>query len=181
MRWRRLDGVGSDECRLTATPEGWRLAGVAEFVHRGEPATVRYVAECDAGWRTTRGEVTGRAGPQRLALSIQRDASGAWTVNGRPAPELSGLVDLDIGFTPATNLFPLRRLALGIGRSADAEAAWLDDETWTLTRLPQRYERRDDSHYWYVAPTTGYAGMLTVGADGFVRDYPGLWAAEPPA
>ena len=94
-------------------------------------------------------------------------------------PELEGLVDLDLGFTPATNLFPLRRLALGVGEGAEAAAAWLDEERWVIRRLPQRYERRADDAWWYEAPDGGYAGLLRVNADGFITDYPGLWRAEP--
>jgi hypothetical protein len=102
-------------------------------------------------------------------------------VNGAPAPELTGLVDLDLGFTPATNLLPLRRLALEPGAAADTEAAWLDDATWTFSRLPQRYERRSANEYWYESPTAGYAALLTVTPEGFVTDYPGLWIVAGPS
>ena len=72
-------------------------------------------------------------------------------MDDHPAPDLQGLVDLDLGF---------------------------DDESWQLRRLAQRCERRSEREYWYESPATGYAAMLTVTADGFVRDYPGLWTAE---
>jgi hypothetical protein len=88
-------------------------------------------------------------------------------------------VDLDLGFTPATNLFPLRRLALRVGEAADAAAAWLDDEQWILRRLPQRYERRSADAWWYESHLGGYQGLLRVNDEGFVTEYPGLWQAEP--
>lgn len=177
MRWQRLDVPGTDDCVLEALPTGWRLLGVAAFGTADTASRLTYSVECDREWRTLSAEVHGMVGPRRLALAVQRDAAGAWSVDGRRAPELGGLVDLDLGFTPATNLFPLRRLALEPGQSADAEAAWLDDESWQLRRLPQRYERRGAHEYWYESPTTGYAAMLTVTADGFVHEYPGLWRA----
>jgi hypothetical protein len=177
MRWRRLDIPGTDECTLSRLPSGWRLQGVAEFGSGEGRSRLSYAAECDAAWRTLRGEVRGNAGPREIALNVERQSSGEWLVGNRPVPALTGLVDLDLGFTPATNLFPLRRLALEPGGSADAEAAWLDDERWVFTRLPQRYERRGVDAYWYESPTTGYTGMLRVTDDGFVRDYPGLWEA----
>jgi hypothetical protein len=176
MRWRRLDVPGTDECALTASGSGWQLDGIARY-GAGDAAELRYHVTCDAEWRTVTGRVDGRVGPRRIRLAIERDAAGTWTVDGVAAPELHGLIDLDLGFTPATNLFPLRRLALQVGTSADAEAAWLDDEAWRLSRLPQRYQRRDQHTWWYESPSAGYAGLLAVNTDGFVTEYPGLWTA----
>lgn len=93
-------------------------------------------------------------------------------------PALGHCLDLDFGFTPATNLLQLRRLALQPGQAADAPAAWLDVATGTLRRLPQRYERRTEYSYWYEAPSVGYAGLLEILPSSFIRRYPGLWEAE---
>jgi hypothetical protein len=177
MRWRRLDVPGSDECALAQLQAGWSVGGVAQFMHAGRPARLAYRVDCDSAWHTTNGEVSGHLGADAFSLVVHRDDAGDWHVDGRAAPALTGLVDLDLGFTPATNLFPLRRLALAPGAGAMAEAAWLDDADWRLKRLPQRYERRDRTSYWYESPATGYAALLRVTSDGFVRDYPGLWTA----
>ncbi|HXE58498.1 MAG TPA: putative glycolipid-binding domain-containing protein [Gemmatimonadales bacterium] len=177
MRWQRLDPPGTDECELVRLPRGWRVEGLAQFGAGRAAARLHYAVEADDAWRTRRAEVQGRVGEREIRLLAVRGAGDAWLIDGVPAPELQGLVDLDLGFTPATNLFPIRRLALEPGQGADAEAAWLDDERWTLRRLPQRYERRDERTYWYESPTAGYAALLTVTEDGFVSDYPGLWKA----
>ena len=136
-----------------------------------------YTVDTDAAWQTRRGVVHGAAGARPVSLDVERLASGDWRVDGNPAPQLAGLIDLDLGFTPATNLFPLQRLGLRPGEAAEAAAAWLNEAEWSFARLPQRYERRDAEHYWYESPSVGYAELLTVGADGFIRDYPGLWRA----
>jgi hypothetical protein len=177
MRWRRLDIPGTDACELVELESGWRLTGLAEFGSGERAARLAYVAECDRGWRTLRGSVHGAAGPRAIALDIRRTGEGEWRLGEDRVTGFDGLVDLDLGFTPATNLFPLRRLALRPGESADVEAAWLDDERWRFSRLPQRYERRNMDAYWYESPSNGYAALLTVTADGFVRRYPGLWEA----
>jgi hypothetical protein len=100
-------------------------------------------------------------------------------VNGAVVLDVGSCVDLDFGFTPATNLLQLQRLALHVGQAAQAPAAWLDVSTGTLELLPQRYERRAEATYWYEAPRVGYAALLEVAPSGFVRRYPGLWEAEP--
>jgi hypothetical protein len=92
---------------------------------------------------------------------------------------LDGCVDLDLGFTPATNLFQLRRVALQVGQAADVPVAWLDGFVGTLDTLYQRYERRTAEAYWYEAPRFTYFALLQVNAFGFVEKYPNLWEAEP--
>jgi hypothetical protein len=177
MRWRRLDVPGTDACELTPLADGWRVEGAAGYGTGPDRARLHYMVEADRDWATRRARVTGTAGPATIDLDVERRMDGSWYVNGEHAVALMGLVDVDLGFTPATNLFPLRRLALAPGEAADAAAAWLDDSSWAFSRLPQRYQRLDDRSYWYQAPTTGYEGKLVVNADGFVQVYPGLWEA----
>jgi hypothetical protein len=118
-------------------------------------------------------------GDRSVELVVERLAGGQWTLDGEHVPGLELCLDLDFGFTPSTNLFQIRRLALAKGQRMDAPAAWLDVSTGALSVLVQRYERRSDTTYWYEAPRFGYAESLEVDPDGFVRRYPGLWGAEP--
>lgn len=176
--WRRLDAPGHDACRVTRADAGWRLDGVAAFSHEGVSAGLAYTVQCDADWRTRQGDVRGWIGQQALEFQIVQSSSGAWTLNGQPAPHVGGCIDLDFGFTPATNLIQLRRVNLDVGQAAAVPVAWLDVGSGTLDRLQQRYERRTHEAYWYEAPRFGYADLLQVGANGFVEQYPTLWAAE---
>jgi hypothetical protein len=176
--WRRLDTPGHDACRLDQTADGWLLQGTAVFLEQGEPARLSYEVACDAAWRSQRGRVEGWMGARSVRFDVGRASNSEWTLNGVAVPGLEGCVDLDLGFTPATNLLQLRRLALAVGQGADAPAAWLDVAKGGLALLPQRYERRGEEAYWYAAPKFGYAAMLQVRPDGFVRQYPGLWMEE---
>lgn len=189
--WRRLDAPGHDTCRLLRLRDGgpavagWQLEGCAVFRHEdGRPAQLQYRVHCDEGWHAQRGTVRGWVGETAIDLVIARHADGAWTLDGSVVAGLDHCVDLDLGFTPATNLFQLRRLGLAVGAAADAPAAWIDladtaaQRRAQLGELGQRYERRSEDTYWYTAQRFSYAALLTVTADGFVRSYPGLWEAE---
>ena len=177
IRWRRLDALGQDSCRLLRRATGWELAGRAFFLEDALPARLVYRVTCDLQWRTRDGRVRGTVGGRRVDLRIQRSPGGAWKIESRVVRGLSGCLDLDLGFTPATNLLAIRRLNLSDGRAADAPAAWLDVSDGTLVRLPQRYARRTATAYRYEAPTVGYAADLAVSAAGFVTRYPGLWTS----
>lgn len=176
--WKRLDAPGHDACCLERYDAGWKLHGSAVFRHDGAPAQLTYQVVCDPAWRTLQGQVEGWLGVQPVAIRIARTNAGVWTLDGLVVASLENCIDLDLGFTPATNLLPLRRLDLAEGQSAEAPAAWLDVAAGTLAVLPQRYERRSKTTYWYEAPSVNYEALLEVAPTGFVLRYPGLWETE---
>ena len=175
--WRRLDTPGHDAAWLISTGEAWWLRETAVFRHDGAPACLAYEVACDRAWVTRWGVVRSRIGDVPVEYIVVRTDGGVWTVNGAPVAGLDDLADLDFGFTPATNLQQLRRVGLAVGGWAEVPVAWLDT-TGDLVQLPQRYERRTETTYWYEAPSTGYAGELIIGPDGFAWRYPGLWELE---
>ncbi|RYF31787.1 MAG: hypothetical protein EOO26_12815 [Comamonadaceae bacterium] len=178
--WQRLDAPGHDACRLERSDTAWQLDGAAVFRQAdGQIAQLHYRVRCDRNWHTQWGTVRGWLGSRAIDLSVVRRADNHWTLNDAPVPDLAHCVDLDLGFTPATNLIQLRRLQLAAGEGASAPAAWLDLEEGGLTLLDQRYERRGEADYHYQADRFDYAAVLAVSPEGFVRDYPGLWLTVP--
>ncbi len=178
MFWRRIDLPGHDACRLERHGDGWRLDGAAVFCNNdGRAARLDYRVHCDGAWHAQWGRVRGWVGTSAVDVAIARSAKGGWSLNDQAMPELAHCIDLDLGFTPATNLLQLRRLNLAIGESAEAPAAWVDLDGDSLSPLEQHYERRSATAYWYRAPRFDYAAMLVVTPDGFVSDYPELWAS----
>jgi hypothetical protein len=176
--WRRLDTPGHDACLLEQTSSGARLQGTAVFLHEEGAARLHYEVTCDPSWRSQSGSVSGWIGRRRVDVRIVREDS--WTIDGRAVPGLEHCLDLDFGFTPATNLLQLRRIALEVGQQRDVPAAWFDVDEEGLILLPQTYERRSESTYWYESPTADYAAELEVDRKGFTRHYPELWIAETP-
>lgn len=176
--WRRLDAPGHDACRLERNGTGWALAGTAVFAENGLPAVLYYKVVVDSAWRTTSGHIHGWLGEQGIDLRVTRTSDGNWMLNGTAVPGIEARNDLDLSFTPATNLLQLRRVNMREGEVVDLPVAWLDVARATLTCLPQRYERRTATSYWYEAPTAGYSGLLEVRASGFILRYPGLWEAD---
>ena len=176
--WRRLDVPGHDACRLDEEPDGWRLHGTAVLRLDGAPARLDYRVECDRSWRSRSASVEGWIGARPIEIVIERADDGRRLLNGAAVQGLDDCIDVDFGFTPATNLLQLRRIALAVGDAADAPVAWLDVPAGTLVRLEQRYHRLTDERYSYDAPRFAYHADLEVTPDGFVRNYPGLWALE---
>lgn len=182
IRWRRLDVVGRDVCRLLSMDDGWLLSGLAVFRNDdGVESRLRYRVDCDAQWLSRSATVRGVSGKQAVDLRIRRESSGAWLIDSpstRLPDSLAHCVDLDLGFTPATNLIPIRRLDLAVGEQAEVHAAWLDVATLGLSELHQTYRRIEATTYHYRAPPCDYDELLEVDPCGFVHRYPHLWQRE---
>ena len=177
MLWRRLDSSGHDSCSLWRNEAGWRLEGAAVYQHEHGLARLAYDVQCDEHWRTDAGQVRGAVGTRVIDFAIARRGA-SWTLNDAPMPGLDHLVDLDLSFTPATNLQQLKRVAMALNQAVKVPVAWLNVDAGTLTELPQIYEPRSETTLWYEAPSVGYRGLLEVDPNGFIRRYPGLWEAE---
>lgn len=173
--WRRLDLPGRDQADLTTTAQGYRLAGAAHFRDGDELVAITYAVTLTSDWKTQAAALRIMTGAGRRRVRITSDGRSEWAVQGQPMPAVSGALDLDLAFTPATNLISIRRLELAIGSRADVTAAWLDFRANTLTPLRQIYHRISRNDYAYSCPDIGFAATLRVDEDGFVRRYPPLW------
>lgn len=175
--WTRLDTPGQDTCRLLRLDTGWQLEGLAVFREQHQPYSLYYIIECDSYFHSQQAEIIGYEGDQQIHYSIRRKGND-WFMNGEKQPESEGLIDLDLGFTPATNLLAIRRLQLEIGQEGESVAAYLNFPDKRLTSLSQTYRRLSAESYKYESPSTNYSHSLTVDSSGFVIHYPELWSGR---
>jgi hypothetical protein len=177
--WRRLDLPGHEAARLEHSEGAWRLAGAAIFTDDGDRlCRLYYQVACDEAWRTTGARVAGWVGDDAVEVAIEADGAGRWRLNGRECPRVDGCVDVDLNFSPSTNLLPIRRLGLKVGEEAAVRAAWLRFPGFTLEPLEQRYRRTGEHAYRYESAAGAFVRDLTVDDAGFVVRYPGFFEAE---
>lgn len=174
--WRRLDRSGHDFCLLQEGRDGWHLSGTAIFSEHQVPCRLDYDVLCDAEWMTLGGTIRGWLGDRSVSIEIIAAPSDGWRLNGTSVPATRDCVDLDLSFTPSTNLIPVRRLDLRIGSSAPSRAAWLAFPEMELKPLEQTYCRKDRQSYRYSV-ANGYSADLNVDEAGFVTFYQGQWEA----
>jgi hypothetical protein len=174
--WRRLDVAGRDAARVSQTASGYELFGQSVFLDPRGPAALRYVLDLAPDWSTREGRITGFIGGRAIDTHIVRAEKG-WTFDGKNFG-MAEVVDLDLGFTPATNMVQLKRVGLAIGEAADFDVAWLEAGDEKLVRLPQEYRRVSEFDYDYNSPTADYRATIVLAPSGFAADYPGLWEIE---
>lgn len=170
--WRRLDGAGTDRCTLARAEHGWLLSGQANWQQDGAEVSLLYSVRCAPDWATLSADITGERGGAEVALRILSGSDG-WRLNDAIQPEVAGCVDLDLSFTPATNLLPLRRLAADGAGPVRVRAAWLVPSLDRLASLDQSYCPCADGTIAYASEN--FQAGLTVHPSGFVTKYPGLW------
>ena len=178
--WRRLDEPGHESARLIRRESGWLLTGVAVFAHDRLPCRLDYQVTCDTGWQTISGKVEGWVGEKLIEIEISVSPQRRWQLNGEECPEVGGCTDLDLNFSPSTNLVPIRRLGLALGQGAEVRAAWLRFPNFTLEPLEQYYTRIDKGIYRYESAGGRFTAELKVNEEGFVTEYPCFWSQESP-
>jgi hypothetical protein len=168
--WRWLDREGHEAARL----HDHVLRGTVALRTRDDVAALAYRIDCDEQWRTVSAQVGGFVAGRDIAIEIAT-SDGRWAMNGQYVPAVDGCIDIDLNFSPSTNLLPIRRLSLGIGEEATVRAAWLRFPSFTLEPLEQSYRRTAERTYQYKSAS--FTADITVNEAGLVLEYAGVWRA----
>lgn len=195
--WVKDDPAGMEQAELTVSAGG--LAGTS-VAFGSVPVPYRLDLDLGAGadWVTRRLALTATGDGWTRSLLLERDAAGVWTgsrsADGSQPPaveasvpadtvEPSGVpahvLDVDVQWSPVTNLMPVRRLGLDrAGSTGTFTMAWisvpslavtLDDQSYTLLGVDDgdicaRFESGDGF----------FTAVIRCDADGVALNYPGI-------
>ena len=175
--WRREGATSLEHFRLSKIAKMYALNGVVlSWAGAGaSPRQIHYAVACDLSWNTRTVHVTVIEGDAHRRLELERDESGAWRRGEEALTGFDGVVDIDLQITPATNTVAIRRLKLGIGAAAEAEALWVRFPDLELERLPQRYTRTAEHRYRYESSGGAFTADLDVDHAGVVVRYGDIW------
>jgi uncharacterized protein len=129
----------------------------------GEPRyELSYELETSAGYVTRRLAVSVTDGP---AVTLERGRS----------PELEGVADCDLGFSPLTNAMPVLRSRLeGAAGAFEIDVAWISVPDLTVHRDHQIYEPLGRDRLRFSSPAADFEREITLTPDGFVLAYPDI-------
>jgi hypothetical protein len=172
IRWRPVSGEGLEHLELRATDGGIVAHSAIVGTFEGLAFGASYEIRLSPDWRF-RSLTLARADGASLAL--EADAAGLWTMNGRPAPQFDGCIDVDVGATPFTNTLPIRRARFDIGVPQPFRMAWVPLDTLDPFVDEQIYTQLAPDRYRYRAADGSFEADITVDDDGLVIEYPGLF------
>jgi hypothetical protein len=176
-RWVLWDGLvrpSFERLILSQSPTEFQLSGLIIQAHETHAFLVKYSIQLDEHWQTREARIEIENGTRR-SLQLARTPEGAWLRDGEPLPDLDGILDVDIEWSPSTNTLPIRRLALSPGEKAAVSAAWIRLPSLDVQRLEQSYERLDQGRYVYRSGD--FRADLEADADGLITRYGVNWEA----
>ena len=181
--WRHQQArTGFEVVHFRRTAEGRQVVGCTTAVEAGVPWTVEYTLDLDPSWVTRRAVVTGRSPVGPRSTTLESVGTGRWQVDGLPAPDLDGCLDVDLESSAMTNALPVHRLGLAVGRRSAAPAAYVRAVGLGVDRLEQSYTRLHDDgvhqQYHYKSPASDFSCQLVFDPAGLVLDYPGIAVRE---
>jgi uncharacterized protein len=168
----------SEHACLREREDGYTLQGVLALPLGRVPCHIDYTVAVDHHWRASdaRATVATPSGVREIVLRSHH--ADGWELDGVSAPHLQNCHDIDLGWTPATNTIPIRRLGLGIGETATITAAWMRFPELDVVVSEQRYTRLGNDHWQYRSGPFDFE-LVTDPSSGLVVKYgDDLWRAS---
>lgn len=163
---------------FSADETGYHVDGHTVATEGSHPWVVRYAITLNERWRTAAAQVWSWSHVGSRTVRLDAEKPGQWQVDGAVVPDLKGCIDIDLESSCCTNTFPVHRLRLGVGGSADTPAAYVRALDLSVQRLEQRYRRLDDAssrqRYGYQAPAFDFSALLIYDKSGLLLEYPGI-------
>jgi len=141
--------ASSEYATLRESESGYQLRGLTVLPREDVPCHVSYEVSADRDWYPVAVIAAFEMPSRTLRMALSLAADGRWTIDGSPAPQLRGCQDLDLGWTPATNTIPIRRLGLAVGETARITAAWIRFPELDIAPNEQRYTRLANDRWRY--------------------------------
>jgi hypothetical protein len=180
--WRHVvSRSGFEVVFIRENDDGVEFEGSTCAVEAEQSWQIDYHLRVDRAGVTRSAQVTSRFPGGRSELQLELPADGDWLADGAPVPLLTGCVDVDLESSALTNAFPVRRLSLRPGESAEVPAVYVRAPELQLEVLEQRYTRAAAARpasYRYAAPRFAFAATLEYDQAGLVTDYPGIAKRE---
>jgi hypothetical protein len=174
--WQHVEGRrGFEVARLQPADGGWRIDGHSTGEDEGLAWGMHYGLVVDEAWATRSLEASGFSENGQWSLSLAGDGAGSWEMDGAPAPQFDGCLDVDMVSTVLTNTLAIRRLGLDVEGAGDLDAVWIDTPAGReVVRMPQRYERFGIRGYRFSVVDGKFTAELEIDEFGLVARYPGL-------
>lgn len=178
--WRRLEaiGAGHEFARVFTENSKRFLEGAAIFVDEKKSCRLDYKIECNENWETLSAKVSGFSGDEKIEIEIAAESNGIWTMNGEEISAVRNCTDVDLNFSPSTNLLPIRRLNLPVGEKREVRAAWLRFPSFRLELLEQIYERNGENEYAYESAGGAFRAEIETDDFGLATRYGDFWEIE---
>jgi uncharacterized protein len=173
--WKGIEYESLENCLVNATDDGHEIHSTIVGGYQGKIYRVEYTIRTNTKWQTLFLQLQAWHSNKKETILLEGDAKGNWILNGKPAPEFKGCIDVDIPLTPFTNTLPVSRLTLLKGNHQQIQVIYIDVLQWQIRTVEQKYTRISDIGYHYENVPNDFEATITVDRNGLVADYPLLF------
>lgn len=176
--WQHLDAAGWEHVRVIDDHPGWTVFdSILVREDKGQVLRGGYTLVVDKQWRTLELRFMLESAPGSMqGIHLLTEGDGRWTdANEQHIPELDGISDVDIQWSPLTNTLPLNRLGMSEGSHHDVRVAYIALPDIALQVVDQHYDRPNEEVLEFSAPGRPEKFAIEVDNNGFVKHYPELF------
>lgn len=181
--WQHLDAPGWEHVRVITDHPGWTVYdSILVREHHGQVLRGGYTLVTDKSWRTLELRLMLESAPGSMeGIHLLTEGDGRWTdANDQPIPELDGILDVDIQWTPLTSSLPVNRLQLVQGEESTTPVAYISMPDLVIQPMTQKLTRVDDTRIKRQPGGGAGAQELSVDADGLVTEAQGQFTRTWP-
>lgn len=174
--WRRILDDRSDEfCAVRQQEDEAELEGTSIGLTSAlEPFCCSYKILTNSALSKSRQLCISYLSPTGTRLLSMSRSNGGWKVEA-DEPFFIVADEIDLEWSPLTNMFPLRRmLEQGLMR-LELKAAWVRMPDLRIERATQCYEWIDSLTARYINLESGFTALIRHDGEGFPLDYEGVW------
>lgn len=175
LLWTGREYYSIENCLIEIPGTGAEITSTIIGCYEEKIYQVDYRIQTNQNWETVLLEIKSRHSNQTQQIRLEGDGHGNWQLNGQPANEFSGCIDVDLPLTPFTNTLPVRRLRLRPNQSREIQVIYCDLLAGQLKPVRQRYTRFSDTAYQYENVPNNFEAIIQVDEFGLVVDYPELF------
>jgi hypothetical protein len=173
--WSGIEYHSLENCLVEITGTGAEINSVIVGGYGEKIYCVEYRIRTNQNWETIFVEIKSRHSNTLDDFIFESDAKGNWVLNGKPANQFQGCVDVDIPLTPFTNTLPIKRLNMQRGEVSEICVLYIDLLERQITPVRQKYVRLSDTQYHYENIPNDFEADIEVDELGYVVDYPTLF------
>jgi hypothetical protein len=175
LLWSGIEYNSLENCLVRATDTGAEIDSVIVGGYGEKIYRVEYQIRTNQNWETIFVEIKSQHSNIRDHFTFESDAKGNWVLNGKPANQFQGCIDVDIPLTPFTNTLPIKRLNTQKGEVSEIYVLYIDLLERQITPVRQKYIRLSDTQYHYENIPNDFEANIEVDELGYVVDYPMLF------
>lgn len=173
--WSGIEYNSLENCLVKTSHTGAEINSVIVGGYGEKIYRVEYQIRTNQNWQTIFVEIKSQHSNTLDYFIFESDAKGNWALNGKPANQFQGCVDVDIPLTPFTNTLPIKRLNMQKGEVSEIYVLYVDLLERKITPVRQKYIRLSDTQYHYENIPNDFEANIEVDTHGYVVDYPSLF------